>query len=880
MSAPRFKDEWLVRLITSLPEVAPERIEEFRTQGRRYLSQALVDAGLLSFEQIGRIVHGAYRIEYANVSAASIDPSTKSLLPEKVCRQHEILPLDATRRSVRLAMANPLDLPAQQEVEWVTGCAVEPIYCLPEHLERVAAETMSPDAVIYNLLEKLDETGEVKLLQVPRAETEARPVEVRSPVVRLVNALLANAVRLGASDIHIEHDEQCTLVRYRVDGLLRNIMKLPRYVGVGPVVSRLKIMADLDISDRLRPQDGRAKVLVSGVEIGLRVSTLPTRIGEKVVMRILDDRSAQVPLEQLMFLPEVARRIESLLEREQGILLVTGPTGSGKTTTLYASLNRLRSDASNIITVEDPIEYRLSGVNQVQVHEQQGLTFASVLRSVLRQDPDVIMVGEIRDRETAEVAFQAALTGHLVLSTLHTNDAVSAVVRLADMGVEHFKIAAGVIGVTAQRLVRRLCTSCAREVPLAKLAPRVRGALTSVSAAPRVREPKGCVTCGFSGYKGRLPVVELLQVTPLVREKIGAGADLDGLRRLAIETGALHSMAEDALGHLAAGTVPLSEILPYLSLEETPLADSRPAAVGPPPAGGDPRVGRVLVAAGDAGDREAMQAALRVRGYSVDVATNGPEAVAALAGDAPDVVVLEAALPVLDARQVIATARMVLGLADLPIVVWAPVAQPGGESALADAGADDVVAGHGSREKIPDRVRAAQFRRTGWSATEDVMRPRTPLNEADRLVELRSLQVLDTPREERFDALTREAQEKFNVPMAFVTLVDGERQWFKSAQGLEATETSRDISFCAHAIHKDEVLVVPDAALDPRFAENPLVTGDPRMRFYAGYPLRSPGGYRLGTLCIVDRQPRDFGPEEEQTLRDLGQLVESELVRR
>lgn len=877
LSTPRFKDEWLVRLISARSGITTERTEEFRAQGRRYLSQALVDAGLMCFDEIGKIVHETYRIEYADITATQLNPSVLSLVPEKVCRRHDILPLEIRQRSVRLAMPNPLDVTALQEVEWVTGFAVEPLYCLPEHLDRLAEGTMSPDAVIFNLLQRLGVTDTVKLVESSTMESEQSSSHTRSPVVHLVNGLLANAVKMGASDIHIEHSEQSSLVRYRVDGLLRNIMQIPRYVGVGPVVSRLKIMAHLDIADRLRSQDGRAEIVVGDVKIGLRVSTLPTRLGEKMVLRILDARSAQVPLEKLAFTPAIARRMEALLALKQGLLLVTGPTGSGKTTTLYAALNRLRCEVSNVITVEDPVEYRLEGVNQVQVQEQQGRTFANVLRSVLRQDPDVIMVGEIRDRETAEVAFQAAFTGHLVLSTLHTNDAVSAVVRLADMGVDRFKVAAGVVGVTAQRLVRRLCSACAQSVPDDDIDPILRCALRKVAPDPQVRVPKGCSQCSFSGYKGRLPVVEFLQITPQLREKISAGATVDELQQLAVETGALHTMEQDALGHLAAGNVPLSEVLAYLHMAPAPPSKVEHVPAEPGGAKADAPGDRVLVAIGDSAESSALQSTLEAYGYVVETASNGADAVAALAKGAPDLVVLEAALPILDARKVITTVRAVLGLTDLPILVWSPDDQAPDTSALTDAGANDIVSGRGMSEKIAARLSALQFRRGGWSSTEEVMRPRIPSNEPARLADVRSTNVLDTPREERFDALTRKAQEVFNVPMALVTLVDEDRQWIKSAQGLDVTETSREDSFCAHAIHGPEVLVVPDAALDPRFAENPFVLGNPHVRFYAGYPISGPGGHKLGALCILDSKPRDFCSKDEDTLRSLGHLVEAEL---
>src|SRR5688572_5501548 len=456
----RFKDEWLVALVGTMPGVTPELIQRWRTQQKPYASQALIDGDVLSFQEIAEVVKEAFRIDYVDLAPGAIDKNAMQILPEKLCREHSVLPVKVDAKTVHLAMANPLDQEAIQRVSWATSREVTPLFCPPGQLEKLVSETLRPDAMIYGLIEKLDQAvGGLEQIK-EQEQDEAAEARVHAPVIKLVDAIIGNAIKLRASDIHIEHDETSTLVRFRIDGLLKNIMVLPRFIGVGPVVSRIKIMSDLDVAERFRPQDGRAKVRVGGEEVALRVSILPTRVGEKVVMRVLNEKSVQVSMTTLGFMPELLERFQALLMREQGILLVTGPTGSGKTTTLYAALNTRRGESVNIVTVEDPVEYRLSGVNQVQVNEKQGLTFAGVLRSVLRQDPDVLLVGEIRDQETAIIAFQAAMTGHLVLSTLHTNDAIGAIARLENIGVEPFRVAAGLIGVTAQRLVRRVCPHC------------------------------------------------------------------------------------------------------------------------------------------------------------------------------------------------------------------------------------------------------------------------------------------------------------------------------------------------------------------------------------------------------------------------------------
>src|ERR1041385_1038001 len=400
----RFKDEWLVSLVGTMPGVTPDLIKRWRFQQKPYIAQALIDGDILSFKEIAELVKDAFRIDYVDLSPGAIDKNATQILPEKLCRDFNVLPVKVDARMVHLAMANPLDQEAIQRVSWATSREATPLFCPPGTLDKLVQETLRPDAMIYGLIEKLDQTANLEQIQEQK-EDEAAMARVHAPVIKLVDAIIANAIKLRASDIHIEHDEANTLVRFRIDGLLKNIMVLPRLIGVGPVVSRIKIMSDLDVAERFRPQDGRAKVRVSGDEVALRVSILPTRVGEKVVMRLLNERAVQVSMGTLGFMPELLERFKALLMREQGILLVTGPTGSGKTTTLYAALNTRRGESGKLVTLEDPVEYRLAGVNQVQVNERQGLTFAGVLRSVLRQDPDVVLVGEIRDQETATIAF-------------------------------------------------------------------------------------------------------------------------------------------------------------------------------------------------------------------------------------------------------------------------------------------------------------------------------------------------------------------------------------------------------------------------------------------------------------------------------------------
>ena len=878
----RFKDEWLVSLVATMPGVTPELIKRWRFQEKPYIAQALIDGDVLSFREIAEVVKDAFRIDYLDLTPAEIDKNAMSILPEKLCRELNVLPVKVDSRVVHLAMANPLDQEAIQRVGWATSREVVPLFCPPGQLDRLVSETLRPDAMIYGLIEKLDQAA-VGLEQVKEEEAnEQALLRVHAPVIKLVDAIIANAIKLRASDIHIEHDEASTLVRFRIDGLLKNIMVLPRFIGVGPVVSRIKIMSDLDVAERFRPQDGRAKVRVNGEEVALRVSILPTRVGEKVVMRLLNEKSVQVSMGTLGFMPEVLERFKALLMREQGILLVTGPTGSGKTTTLYAALNTRRGESVNIVTVEDPVEYRLSGVNQVQVNEKQGLTFAGVLRSVLRQDPDVLLVGEIRDQETATIAFQAAMTGHLVLSTLHTNDAIGAIPRLSNIGVEPFRVAAGLIGVTAQRLVRRACPHCRFEAPIEELHPMVRAAQMRLFNKARHVKAAGCAECGFTGYTGRLPLIEFLEITPELRGMITTGKLADEIRAHALRTGALHTFDNDALWHIAEGDTTADEVIPYTEFERrrTPRNNTPRVNAEYLPeldADGVAKPSRILLAVAEKADRVRFNDILVEARFSVQIATDGAAALGILAQDPPDALVVGLKLPILDGRQVVHAARTVVGLVDIPIIVIAPEGTESETTDLLSQGVDDVLHEPLDAGRFRSRVTQVMRSRGLWAETEEVMRPLIPQDEAERLVEFRLSAAGDVAPEERFDKISRMAQRMFGVSFAGISFVEGDRQWFKSKQGLPIADTSRDLSFCGHAITSDKLFIVEDAVLDPRFAENPMVLEEPRIRFYAGQPVKGPGGHNVGTLCLMDKEPREFSNEDRETLRDLAEMVEKEI---
>jgi len=459
---------------------------------------------------------------------ARVDPSAVALLADRWARRYGVLPLSVERGTLLVATSDPNDLDAERTVVFATGYRVRWVHASPDELAR-QINRWYPDASARR--EQVAPPVEVEHLGFTSDEATSVITDAGTSVIRLVDQLLAEGIQAGASDIHIEPEEQGIAVRHRVDGLLRHARTLPRQVAPS-LVSRVKILSGLDIADRLRPQDGRARVAVQGSVVDLRVSTLPASHGEKIVIRVLDGSAGLRTLDSIGFSAADLARIRSLLEQREGLVLVTGPTGSGKTTTLYAALREIQARGVNVVTVEDPIEYRLPGIVQVQVHERAGLTFGAALRSIMRQDPDVILVGEIRDRETAEIAIQASLTGHLVLSTLHTNDAASAVTRLIDIGVAGYQIATAVKGVIAQRLLRRRCSDC---------------------------DGAGCPACGESGHRGRLAVAEVLVGSPEFERRVASGASTEAISEAARAAGCV-TLWESGLDLVRRGETTMDEL--------------------------------------------------------------------------------------------------------------------------------------------------------------------------------------------------------------------------------------------------------------------------------------------------------------------------------
>jgi type IV pilus assembly protein PilB len=513
-----------------------------------------------------------------------------------------------------------------------------------------------------------------------------------APIVRLTNAILADAIKLNASDIHIEPQEKMVSIRYRIDGMMKNIFKVGS-PALAPLVSRIKIIGDMDISVKRRPQDGRTKLKIGKKQYDMRISTLPTIFGEKVVIRILDQSQAFINLEELGFGSDNLMTLNSLLARPQGIILVTGPTGSGKSTTLYAALNRLKSEVINIVTVEDPVEYELSGINQVQVNERAGITFASGLRSILRQDPNVVMVGEIRDAETAKIAFQAANTGHLVLTTLHTNDAASAVSRLVDLGVDPFVIASSLTCVLAQRLVRRNCPHCLVTHPVDDSLLARLGLSGKKRVNKKIKKGQGCEACQFTGYGGRLGIYELLMVDDEVRKQVLDGAADTDIAQKARRRG-VNDLFGDCVEKVLKGITTIEELMrvappPERKSSEIPPEEIAAASPSDEVAEEPSKKLRVLAVDDDPFVRKMLDKVLTEAHYEVVLATDGEEALEKVYREKPDLIILDVVMPKLDGLSLVRKLKGQLQTSTIPVILLTSKDAVESEVEGLEAGADD-----------------------------------------------------------------------------------------------------------------------------------------------------------------------------------------------
>ena len=720
-----FQDEWLLKALLDYQIIDTDFVEEMRARyaDHDYFMDVLVENKHLAAEDIAVFVENILQIPFINLDEIEINQAAIEQIPESLCQKHSVFPFNMKEDHIAVAYANPFDLNAEKEITYVTGKFVKTFFAFREQVKQKIEEYYSPEKFIDNLVDRANIDRAVKISGNDSQDSDA-------PVVKLVSLIIGDAIEQEASDIHIEPKEKMVVVRYRVDGILRNILEVPKSVQAS-LVSRIKIISNLNIAESRKPQDGKAEVVHDNTTIDLRISVLPTSFGEKVVIRILDNRKAKVSMKQLGIRGENLKVLEKCFSKTQGMILVTGPTGSGKTTTLYAALNRIKNTANNILTIEDPIEYMMEGINQVQVNEKAGITFASALRSFLRQDPDVILVGEIRDNETAEIAVQAALTGHLVLSTLHTNDSIGAITRLVDMGIDVYKVASSVEAIIAQRLVRTLCPQCKAEKQPDDVEKKLIPFITHMGLEPKFYQAEGCQHCSFTGYKGRQAVYEILLLDSELKDLISSGVSIQQITKTARKKG-FRNLYEDALSLIAGGQTDYQEVLRVInpgSMENQEKATGAEVGADPKPlveAGekdGDtlslPAAAKetlqhvvtdslrakpaeeavpdktngaptILLAEDSSGMRKMLKILIEKKtNWHLLEAENGVKALELVNKIKPDLIVLDIMMPKMDGFEFLKHLRNNLATATIPVLALTALNGSENEVKILDMGADD-----------------------------------------------------------------------------------------------------------------------------------------------------------------------------------------------
>ncbi len=516
-----------------------------------HIGKILIKLGYITEGDIMQVLEEQLGVPRVDLSIMRISKEIATIIPISLVERYQVIPIRKDDGKLTIAMVDPTNFFAIDDVRMIAGCEVEPVIAAERDIMKAISNLYAIEDLVEKAVNKLKSDDPISVTQLQTADD--------APVIGIVNSLLTQAIRERASDIHIEPQESVLRVRFRIDGVLREVVAFTRDIH-SAIVSRIKIMGNMDIAEKRLPQDGRINILEQGREIDIRVSTLPTIVGEKVVMRILDKAAVILDINKLGFSLDNLKRYCTLYSQSYGMILVTGPTGSGKTTTLYSTLSKISTIDKNTITIEDPVEYRLGGANQVQVNPKAGLTFASGLRSILRQDPNIVMVGEVRDSETADIAIRAALTGHLVLSTLHTNDAAGAITRLIDMGIEPFLVASSVLGVIAQRLVRMICPECKKlYIPTADSVERLFLGITP-NQPIQLYKGLGCASCAFTGYRGRMGIHEVMPISSRIRKLVSQHTSTEEISLCAVKEGMV-SIKEDGIRKALEGLTTVEEVM-------------------------------------------------------------------------------------------------------------------------------------------------------------------------------------------------------------------------------------------------------------------------------------------------------------------------------
>ena len=700
--------------------ISPEQIEEARLSAKgskRPILDELIELGYLGDDDlISAFLSADPTLRVADLQAVSVDQSLLSRVPYTLTQRHTALPIEVRDGELVVAMTNPWDLMATDDLSLAAGEPVRPVLARRADLLEAIERFYCVDGSVYDLCKHMQADDSIEVTAAGelegRAVAELETSAGDAPVVRLVNLIVADGLKQNASDIHIEPTSEKLIVRYRIDGVLRTVLELPSRLTPA-VTSRIKILAGMDIAERRKPQDGRIKVRRAGQEVDVRVSVIPVFTGEKTVLRLLTFAAANLSLDKLGFRPDELALYRDMLFRPQGMLLVTGPTGSGKTSTIYASLIELNDGIRNITTVEDPVEYQLNGINQIQMNEAAGVTFGSALRSILRQDPNVIFVGEIRDAETAEIAFRAAQTGHLVITTLHTNSAAAAYTRLLDIGIEPFLVSTSLLGIVAQRLVRRLCAQC--KTPYEAGPHELERLGEAVPPGTTLYRGAGCATCNYTGYHGRVPVFEILPVTDQIKQLISLTRPESQIAEVAVTAGMkpLPTRAADLVLEGVTSAEEASSVCPAevkRAATSTTLASSAVSAPAyePNPA---PKIATptVLIVDDDPAIRLLFRRTFGKDPIEIHEAENGEEGLRLAHQLKPSLIILDVMMPVMTGIEACRRLKSSVEMANIPVILATAKTADEDEVQGLRAGADDYLV----KPLLPEKLRLHVLKHLG-----------------------------------------------------------------------------------------------------------------------------------------------------------------------
>ncbi len=665
---------------------------------KKPIQELLIEMGFIKEEDFMKTASMVLNMPVINPNNENIDSSTVDLISCETAKRYGVFPVRKKGNTLILAMSNPQDIMALDDIKLMTKMEVKLVLSKKSDISDCIKKYYQLDDSLYDLLKNVADDGKIESLKGGESKGEAISagiLEEHSPIIKLVNLILSDAVKVRASDIHIEPQENYVDVRYRIDGYLKDIMRIPN--NIHPRLSaRIKILSNLDIAETRKSQDGRFTMSANGRKIDLRISIIPTYYGEKIVLRLLDAKEAKIELDKIGFQQKELSIFTETLNRPGGMVLVTGPTGSGKTSTLYAALNYIKSETKNIITIEDPIEYLIDGINQIQINPVKNITFTTGLKSILRQDPNVILVGEIRDKETAEIAFRASLTGHIVFSTLHTNSAVSSITRLLDIGLEPYLIASSIILIAAQRLVRIICPHCKEEYTPNEETIDKFGTYIEKFNIRKFYKGKGCEQCIFTGFLGRTAIFEILKIDEKIKDLISEKSTEDIILREARKRG-MKQLNESGFEKVAKGITTLEEIGKVVGIvkEDKIYVEQKGLREKP----------KILIADDEEDILKVVEKRLKIAGYDVVKARDGKEAIEYAVKEKPDLIVTDVTMPRMNGFEATKILRSKLETAVIPIIMLTGRQDEKSELKGLDAGADDYITKPFSSEKLLARIK-------------------------------------------------------------------------------------------------------------------------------------------------------------------------------